>query len=172
MDPENILDLLGYNYWATDIILDAAGKLTPAQFTARVAPDSGRDSLRSILVHALDTEVGWRETVQKLPLAPDLVADDFADVAAVKRRWAAERENWYSFCKSLDRAALNAQYTYQFGNGPARTRVVWQTIVHVINHGTQHRSEAAQLLTAYGHSPGDLDFNYYLHQRLTEPPEV
>ena len=59
MDPENILDLLGYNYWATDIVLDAAGKASSAQFIASVTPNAGRDNLRSILVHALDTEIGW-----------------------------------------------------------------------------------------------------------------
>jgi uncharacterized damage-inducible protein DinB len=34
---------------------------------------------------------------------------------------------------------------------------VWQTLAHVVNHGTQHRSEAAVIVTEAGRSPGDLD---------------
>src|SRR5215216_3417468 len=155
MHTEDVLVLLGYSYWATEIILDTASRASPAQFTSRVAPDSGSDSLRSILVHMLDTEIGWRQIVRNLELFPDL--------ATLRDRWAPERENWFSFCRGLSHQALNEAYTYQINNGPVRTRLVWQSILHVVNHGTQHRSEAASLLTGYGYSPGDLDFNYYLH---------
>ena len=40
--------------------------------------------------------------------------------------------------------------------------LLWYYLVHVVNHGTQHRSEAAALLTEYGQSPGDLDFVLFL----------
>jgi uncharacterized damage-inducible protein DinB len=35
----------------------------------------------------------------------------------------------------------------------------------VVNHGTQHRSEAAALLTGYNASPGDLDFVLFLYEQ-------
>jgi uncharacterized damage-inducible protein DinB len=36
-------------------------------------------------------------------------------------------------------------------------------MIHVMNHGTQHRSEAAAILTSFNQSPGDLDFTMYLN---------
>ena len=39
---------------------------------------------------------------------------------------------------------------------------IWQMLLHLLNHGTQHRSEAALLLTQVGRSPGDLDLIDYL----------
>jgi uncharacterized damage-inducible protein DinB len=47
------------------------------------------------------------------------------------------------------------------------TLKVWQVIFHVVNHGTQHRGEAAAILTGYNHSPGELDFDTF----LSEHPE-
>ena len=41
---------------------------------------------------------------------------------------------------------------------------MWQLLAHVINHGTQHRSEAAALLTAEGRSPGDLDMVFFAEE--------
>jgi uncharacterized damage-inducible protein DinB len=38
-------------------------------------------------------------------------------------------------------------------------------LVHVVDHGTQHRAEAAALLTAEGRSPGELDLINYAEEQ-------
>ena len=52
--------------------------------------------------------------------------------------------------------------TYSRTEGKTYETPLWQILVHVINHGTQSRSEAAVLLTQLGHSPGDLDYMIFL----------
>ena len=42
---------------------------------------------------------------------------------------------------------------------------LWQQMIHQVNHATQHRSEAAVLLTQRGHSPGWLDLLYFVDLR-------
>ena len=57
---------------------------------------------------------------------------------------------------------LTATIQYTRTEGVQLETPLWQILLHVINHGTQSRSEAAVLLTQFGHSPGDLDYMIFL----------
>jgi len=46
---------------------------------------------------------------------------------------------------------------------------LWQQMIHQVNHATQHRSEAAVMLTKLGHSPGWLDLLYFVDVDAASP---
>lgn len=163
MHKTDAVTLLAYNFWADNEILQACRQITPEQFTRAVTPDPGWHSLRGTLVHLLDTAYGWRAALQDLPDEGILAEEDFDDVEQLRARWQAEEAAWTAYIDGLSEAELNAVW----GERDGRRRVRWETILHVINDCTHHRSEAAAMLTGYGSSPGDLDFEGYLIWRAS-----
>lgn len=153
-----ITQLIRYNFWADERILDACAQLPDEAFTRRLTPDPGWGSLRGILVHALDAEVGWRAVLQGQSDGFILEEDNFPDPGSLRESWAAERDAWLAYAAGLTDEQLNRDTGAVHDQG----MLARQVIVHVVNHGTQHRAEAAAILTGYGLSPGELDFDVYL----------
>jgi len=160
MDKADILALIDYNFWANNRILSACERISADEFTRPVMPDPGWGSLRGILVHTLDAEYGWRSVLQSQEDSDILEASDFPDIAALKARWDVEYAAWLDYAAGLNAEDLNSGY----GDDPSSSPKIWQTIVHVVIHSAQHRGEAAALLTGYGQSPGELDFDLFLEE--------
>ena len=150
--------LIAYNFWANNRILTTCARISTDEFVREVLPNPGWKSLREILVHTLDTEYGWRSVLQAQRDTTILEATDFADVAALRDHWQAEQAAWFDYEAGLSQETLQERYDENSQSG----LMVWQRIVHVVNHGTQHRSEAAAILTGYGLSPGEIDFDVFL----------
>lgn len=163
MTVDEIRDLFDYNAWANRRLLLAAEAVTPAVFTAPTPFSFG--SLRNTLLHILDSEYGWRWLMLDKGFAPALQPDDFPNVAALRQRWDAENAEMRAFLDGLQDADLATIVRYPGDGGVMRERVLWHCLFHVVNHGMQHRSEAAAILTTYDHSPGDLDFTLFLNER-------
>ena len=164
MNTQDIQILYDYNYWANGRIVSAAAQLSQEQFTAQAAHSYG--SLRGTIVHTFEAEYAWRMLLQHKTLEHfhELKEDDFPTVDALAERWRKDEQSMRAWLATLTDADLAGTICYTTDEGGTRERILWHCLWHVVNHGTQHRSEAAVLLTDYGCSPGGLDFTAFLNE--------
>jgi uncharacterized damage-inducible protein DinB len=162
MNKQDILLLYKYNQWANARILNVAAAVTQEQFLASAPFPHG--GLRGTLVHALSAEWIWRKRWEGSSPTQLLKSADFPDFPALQQRWQDEEAQLMRFVGRLTDEQLYAVFHYNNTSGKPFQQVLWQAMAHVVNHGTQHRTEAAAILTAFGHSPGDIDLIYFLHE--------
>ncbi|MBZ0280081.1 MAG: DinB family protein [Anaerolineae bacterium] len=170
MNKQDIREIYEYNYWANYLLLDMTEKVTPEQF---VTPSSHSfSSLQGTLVHILDAEWGWRVLLQSQGSTPLLKAEDFPTVDVLRQRWQEEEKAMWDYINRLSDEDLMGIVRYPGDEDVTRERVLWHCLFHVINHGMQHRSEAANLLTTYGQSPGEIDFTVFLNERKAKQKQA
>lgn len=161
MQKADVMLLFDYNYWANRRVLDAAANVSDEQFVAPANQSHG--SLRGTLVHVLHAEWVWRLRTQE-GIHPTVLftEEEFPNLGALRSRWEMEEEAVRAYLGSQPDGPLDEVIEYTTTSGVPHSQPLWQIMIHVVNHGTQFRSEAALLLTEDGHSPGDLDFIQFL----------
>lgn len=162
MKINDIKLLYKYNDWANQRIIDAAEKVTQEQLNA--TNDLGWGNLRGMLIHILNAERGWRIRLADQGSPQWLETEDFPDLASLRARWQDENREMQRYLERLTDEKVNEMFMIE-RNGETRQYTLWHFLLHVVNHGTQHRSECAALLTGFGHSPGDMDFTVFLGSR-------
>jgi uncharacterized damage-inducible protein DinB len=164
MNLSDLQLLYDYNYWANQLMLTKAAELSPQQLTQPTAFSWG--DLRGTLIHTLDSENLWRNLCQYDRLLPVRLSETetFPTLEALATYWQNEENEMRAYLNSLHDRDLESIVRYEVKEG-VRERVLWHCLVHVVNHGTQHRSECAAMLTDFGQSPGGIDFTLFLNKR-------
>jgi uncharacterized damage-inducible protein DinB len=160
MLAEALRALYDYNHWATEMVLDTAAKLTPEQWLA--PGNAGRGSIRDTLVHLVSAQkrwLAWWDGSHTPEQAYAILLDpaDYPNLDSVRAVWTGSDEALRAFAESLSDTDVKREITTTLRDGRVFRLPLWQMMLHVANHGTQHRSEVAAMLTSFGHSPGDLD---------------
>jgi uncharacterized damage-inducible protein DinB len=154
MDGDSLLALVRFHAWANDRILTTAAGLTEEELLRPSVLDHG--SAFQTLRHLVDVDWSWRELCMGNDIGDTYVWDHgftLDDLPAIHSFCVEEDARLRSYVESLDDAALTESLTMTADFSRPR----WLILAHVVNHGTQHRSELARYLTECGHSPGDLD---------------
>ncbi len=164
MNAEYFRTLYDYNYWARDRLLAALHGISEGEYAADRGFTYG--SVRRILIHCLDAEYSWRCRLQGMRDEPDLTEVDLPTTASLAARWREEEALMRAYLAGLRDIDLETDFAWLGLDGRERRLANrWLTLAHVVNHSTQHRSEAAEALTMIGRSPGDLDLGLYARER-------
>ena len=159
---ERIRTLYAYSAWANARILDTAEQLTPEQFTTS---GDGFDSIRDTLVHTASAQWLWLERWRGTSPRELWDPAGFADVAALRIRWEEVEAETSEYVATLREPDLARVVSYVNFQDKRWAYPLWQQLLHQVNHATQHRSEAALLLTRLGYSPGWLDLLVYVDEQ-------
>jgi uncharacterized damage-inducible protein DinB len=169
-----------YNRWADVRIFEAMAGMS-AEDLAAPAPVAF-DNLRGALWHSLGAQMGWLGTCAGYDTWARARVTNTESVEGIQALFELSHTLWEEYLDGLDedgveqpaelrldepfRTSAGAElvkWSEQRGHRPRRP--VWQSILHVVNHATQHRGEIGIHLAALGRSPGDLDYGTFEEYR-------
>jgi uncharacterized damage-inducible protein DinB len=156
-----IVDLYEYGNWANAKLLALARELPEARLRQRFT--RGALPILESFAHLVSSDRRWLARFQEVPLPPGLTVAELPTVPAVERACAEVATARRAYLDTLDDVAVGAMIRWADG-AETRELVRWEALVQCANHGTQHRSEIAAMLTDCDRSPGDLDFGLWCRQ--------
>ncbi len=162
MNKQDILTLYKYNQWANAKILNCSTKVSQEQFLAEATFPHG--GLRGTLVHILFAQWIWRSRWEGNSPTYRLKPEEYPSFQSLHTRWITEEAMLMRFVENVTDEKLNEVIEYKNTKGVPKQQVLWKMMAHVVNHGTQHRAEAAAMLTDFGCSPGDVDMIYFFDE--------
>ena len=165
MTPEEMKVLYDYNAWANHRSLDAAGGLTAEQFSKPMGSSFG--SVRDTLAHICGAEWVWLERFQGRSPASLPDAAECMDVASLRTKWEEQEARLLAFVGKLSQEDLNRMMEYKTLKFGVYRNPLWQSMQHVVNHGTYHRGQVTTLLRQLGAQPILTDLMHFYRERAT-----
>ena len=165
MTPEEMRVLYDYNAWADRRALEAAGKVTTEEFVKPMGSSFG--SLRDTIAHIYGAEWTWLERFQgRSPASlPDVT--QFQDATSLKEKWAELEGRLLAFVGGLTQDDLNRVMEYKTLKFGVYRNPLWQSMQHVVNHGSYHRGQVTTLLRQLGAQPILTDLMHFYRERAT-----
>lgn len=150
-----IRSFIDYDIAMTGRVWDSIGAITEAQFLAD--DQYSRGSIRNLMVHLAHTNLRWLTGLKNLPDEPGKFKpyDSYTDRASTRRYSESVRAQVAAYIRGLSEAELHEQPIDI--PGPR-----WEVLLHMVNHGTDHRSTVLQRLHELGAPTFDQDYIIWL----------
>ncbi len=157
MDPDTIRALYRFNTFANEALRRSL--LAAGDEVARRPVGMWFGTTFDILAHVASGEATWLGRLRdRRPAARGLSAADFATVQELVAAWRDLDAQWEGYMASLSAAELEEDIVARRSDGRTYQFTLWQPILHVANHSTEHRGHATVAMTQLGIPHGDQDF--------------
>jgi uncharacterized damage-inducible protein DinB len=156
MPNEHLQQIFRHNRWANRLIIGACRYLTDDQLHVSVAGTYGE--LGATLAHLTAAEAGY---VWRFDQDPDRFQWDDEDPLPAMSTLAQVLEQTGSRFVELAATTPDDRILSYVVDGEQRTWPAWVILGQVIDHGREHRSHAATVLTQLGIEPPDMDMWAY-----------
>ena len=163
MTPEDIVQLYDFNSWANHRAMEAASALTPEQFTKPMG--SSFSSVRDTLAHICGAEWIWLERFQGRSPSSLPETSQFGDVASLRKHWDELETRLLSVVRGLTQENLNRVFEYKTLKFGVYKNPLWQSMQHLVNHGTYHRGQVTTMLRQHGAQPILTDLMHFYRER-------
>jgi uncharacterized damage-inducible protein DinB len=146
-----------FNSWAWRQVFESVQTLDDVAYHA-VRLNLFHDTIHAQLVHGMAIERVWYWHCLGELETRMMVPADFSDFTAVAVQWRTIRHAWANFLQPLTDEQIGRPLPgpQQLG---ARFRIrVIDAVLHIVNHGTEHRSQLTPILADLGAPTKPLDY--------------
>jgi len=155
--------MFDYTWWAHRQVWTCILELNDEQYNRPCGNSVG--SVHEQAVHTMGAELLWLQRVHCVPVDPFLSATDFPDRGAVRARWDQLEAEWVAFVTGLQDEHLTNNIEYISISGKTRrVQPLWECLMQVINHATDHRAQTLALIYQLGGETMEQDFVFYTWQ--------
>ncbi len=140
--------------------------LTWEQFTQPSAYSRG--SVRDQIVHLISVDDVWFSELRGVqPLKEPSPAPNGDDRAAIRAYWDQVEQRMRNYLGELQDDMLFTQPIKE----PEEDQILiaWQVLLHVVNHGTDHRAQLLRLLNDLGVKTVSQDYIFYVYDHPYQP---
>jgi uncharacterized damage-inducible protein DinB len=156
MELELIQTLIDYHIDMIRRVWDSINHLTEEQFLADDAYSRG--SVRNLMVHLASTDRRWLAGLKNQEDVGHLKSEEYSTRAQARELFENVMRDLAEYRSTLTAADLHSP-----NDKVAEPR--WQVLLHLINHGTDHRSTVLQRLHEFGAPTFDQDFIIWIWRK-------
>ena len=155
---DSFTSMVAYTRWADRTLLAPCAELTPAQYTLELG--GSFPTLQATIAHLAGAAKLWSLRLGGLPYEGLLPAADIPDVATALARLGEACEIFEAVAPEWEANRFET-FTYRNLAGVVTTKPRWQIFRHIVNHGTYHRGQIANMLRQLGVKPPSTDLLYW-----------